>query len=112
MTRWHCCTRPKAEGNSASGHPQHRGCDNFDCCTERYEIVILLPSSELTKGSKKCDADANTVRLRRKTMADGLFKLPITVLFMVRKIQCWYNNICLYQNYQLLLLETVKLDAA
>ena len=21
----HCCQRPKAEGNSASGHPQHRG---------------------------------------------------------------------------------------
>ena len=21
----HCCPRPKAEGNSASGHPQHRG---------------------------------------------------------------------------------------
>ena len=21
----HCCPRPKAEGYSASGHPQHRG---------------------------------------------------------------------------------------
>ena len=66
-----------------SGHPQHRGCDSFDCCTERYEIVVLLPNSELTKGNKKCDADAHTVRLRRKTMADGLFKLPITLLFVV-----------------------------
>ena len=36
----HCCPRPKAEGNSASGHPQHRGGDSFDCCTERYEIVV------------------------------------------------------------------------
>ena len=43
-----CCPRPKAEGNSASGHPQHRGGDSFDCCTERYEIVVLLPNSEDT----------------------------------------------------------------
>ena len=40
---------PKAEGNSASGHPQHGGCESFDCCSERYEIVVLLPNSELTK---------------------------------------------------------------
>ena len=39
---------PKAEGNSASGHPQHRGGDSFDCWTERYEIVVLLPNSEDT----------------------------------------------------------------
>ena len=44
----HCCPRPKAEGNSASGHPQHRGGDSFDCCTEMYEIVVLLPNSEDT----------------------------------------------------------------
>ena len=44
----HCCPRPKAEGNSASGHSQHRGGDSFDCCTERYEIVVLLPNSEDT----------------------------------------------------------------
>ena len=44
----HCCPRPKAEGNSASGHPQHRGGDSFDCCTERNEIVVLLPNSEDT----------------------------------------------------------------
>ena len=44
----HCCQRPKAEGNSASGHPQHRGGDSFDCCAERYEIVVLLPNSEDT----------------------------------------------------------------
>ena len=24
---------------------------SFDCCTERYEIVVLLPNSKLTKGS-------------------------------------------------------------
>ena len=26
-------------------------CDSFDCCTEGYEIVVLLPNSELTKGN-------------------------------------------------------------
>ena len=55
----HCCPRPsasgnsasghpqhlvgdslKASGNSASGHPQHLVGDSFDCCTERYEIVV------------------------------------------------------------------------
>ena len=39
----------KAEGNSALGHPQHREGDSFDCCTERYEIVVLLPNSEQYK---------------------------------------------------------------
>ena len=24
-----CCPRPKVEGNSSSGHPQHRGGDNM-----------------------------------------------------------------------------------
>ena len=36
----HCCPRPLASGNSASGHPQHLMGDSFDCCTERYEIVV------------------------------------------------------------------------
>ena len=57
----HCCPRPEAEGNSASGHSQHRGGDSFDCCTERYEIVVLLPNSKLTKGNNKRDADVRTV---------------------------------------------------
>ena len=52
MTRWHCCMRPMASCNSASGHPQHPGFDCFDCCTERYEIDVLLPNSEFTKGNK------------------------------------------------------------
>ena len=52
------------EGNSASGHAHHLGCDSFDCCTERYEIVILLPNSECTKGNDKRDAVARTVGLR------------------------------------------------
>ena len=26
--------------NSASGHPQHLVGDSFDCCTERYELVV------------------------------------------------------------------------
>ena len=29
-----------ASGNSALGHPQHRGGDSFACCTERYEMVV------------------------------------------------------------------------
>ena len=36
----HCCPWPSASGNSASGHPQHLVGDSFDCCTERYEIVV------------------------------------------------------------------------
>ena len=44
----HCCPRPSASGNSASGHPQHLVGDSFVCCTERYEIVVLLPNSEDT----------------------------------------------------------------
>ena len=70
MSRWHCCTRLKAEGNCASGHPQHQWCDTFDCCTERYEKVVLLPNSQLTKGNNMRDADAYRVRLQRKTMDD------------------------------------------
>ena len=35
-----CCPRPSALDNSSSGHPQHLGGDRFDCCTERYEIVV------------------------------------------------------------------------
>ena len=31
-----------------SCHPQHLVFDGFDCCTERYEIVVLLPNSEDT----------------------------------------------------------------
>ena len=52
----HCCPRPKASGNSASGnsasgHPQHLVGDSFDCCTERYEIVVY------------CSMRLNTVNL-------------------------------------------------
>ena len=73
MTRWHCCTMLMAVGNSASDHPQHRGCDSFDSCTEWYEIVVLLPNSELTKGNNMRNADARVVHLQRKTMTGGLF---------------------------------------
>ena len=31
---------PAVSGNNASGRPQHRGGDSFDCCPERYEIVV------------------------------------------------------------------------
>ena len=57
MTLWHCCTRPKAEGNSASGYPQHLGCHSFDCCTERYEIFVYYPTQNLKEklpDSQKC----------------------------------------------------------
>ena len=30
-------------------HPQHRGGDSFDCYTEKYRIVVLLPNSEQYK---------------------------------------------------------------
>ena len=56
-----------------------------------YEIVVLLPNSELTKGNNKSDADVRTVRLRRKTMVVGLFKLQITSLIVARNIQCGYS---------------------
>ena len=35
-----CRPRPSASGNISSGHPQYLRGDNFDCCTERYEIVV------------------------------------------------------------------------
>ena len=50
-----------------------------------YEQVVLKPISELTKGNNMCNADAHTVRLRQKTMAYGLFQLPITLLFFGQK---------------------------
>ena len=34
--------------------------DSFDCCTERYEIAVLLPNSELTKGNNKRDGSFTT----------------------------------------------------
>ena len=48
MTRCTVARGRRPRANSASGHPQHRGGDSFDCCTERYEIVVLLPNSEDT----------------------------------------------------------------
>ena len=39
------CT--SASGNSASGHPQHLVGDSFDCCTERYEIVVYCSKTSL-----------------------------------------------------------------
>ena len=90
LARWHCCPRLKVEGNSTLGHLQPRGYDTFDWCTERYEIVVLFPNSELTKCNNKRDAVARMIRLRRKTMAGGLFKLEITSLFVVRNIKCVY----------------------
>ena len=47
----------EASCNSAIGSSTAPRGDSFNCCTERYEIVVLLPSSELTKGINKRDAD-------------------------------------------------------
>ena len=62
----------EAEGNSVSGHPQHRGCDSFDFSTERYEIVVLLPNSELTKRNNKLDASVRFVYDGRSWWMDSL----------------------------------------
>ena len=84
---------------SPPGHLQYRGDDSFDCCTERYEIVVLLPNSEHTKGNNikynLHDADARTVRLHRKMFSYnggygvqfGHLKLLLTSLFVVRKFK-------------------------
>ena len=42
----HCWPRPYAKGNSALGHHQHGAGDSFNCCLERYEIVVLLGISK------------------------------------------------------------------
>ena len=34
----------KAEGDSASGRPQHRGGDSFHCCPKIFVTVVLLPN--------------------------------------------------------------------
>ena len=47
-------------------------------------------NSELSKGNNKRGADARPVRLRRKIMFVGLFKLQITSLFVARNIKCGY----------------------
>ena len=69
------------------GHAQN----TCETSTQRYEIVVLLPSSELTKGNNKRDVDACTDHLRQKTMAGGRFKLPIISMLAVRNIKCWYS---------------------
>ena len=52
---------------------------------KKYEIVVLLPNSELTNGNDKRDASI------QKIMVDGLFKLPITLLLVVRNLMCGYS---------------------
>ena len=92
MTLFHCCERPKTEGNSASGQPQHRGCDSFDCCTERYEIVVLLPNSELSLQLVMISALLMPVRfVYGGPWRVRLFNLLITLLFVVRNIKCGYS---------------------
>ena len=52
-----CCERPDAllpEPNGCEhqciGSSTAPRVDNFDCCPERYEIIVLLPNLEHTKG--------------------------------------------------------------
>ena len=33
-------TVSRGRSNNSSSHPQHLGGYSFDCCTERYEIVV------------------------------------------------------------------------
>ena len=55
------------------------------------QIIGLLLNSELTKGNYMHDADALTVCLQRKTLADMRYDLvTLTLLFVVRNIMCWY----------------------
>ena len=93
MTQCHCCMRPKANGNSASGQQQHGGCDSFDCCTERYEIVVLLTKSELSLQMVIISVMLMTVWsvYDRRPWLERLFKLLITSLFVVRNIKCGYS---------------------
>ena len=78
-------------GNSASGRQQHRGCDSFDCCTERYDIVVYYRTQHLQR------VIISAMLMRAWFVYDGrpwrerLFKLSITSLFAVRIIKCGYS---------------------
>ena len=76
----------EAEGNSPLGHPQHRGCDSFDCRTERYEIIVLLPNLQ------RVIISAKLMRVlfvyNGRPWRERLFKLPVTSLFLARNIKC------------------------
>ena len=39
-----CCPRPKAEGNSSSGHPQHRGGDNLTVAQKGMKYLFYYPT--------------------------------------------------------------------
>ena len=41
-----CCGPPD---DNPTGGPQHLRADSFDCCPERYEIVVLLPNSYFSR---------------------------------------------------------------
>ena len=43
MTTVDYCPRPKAEGNSPSGHPRHRGAMVLTIHQNSHEITVLLP---------------------------------------------------------------------
>ena len=61
-------------------------------CTERYEIVDLLPNSELSLQMVIISTMLMPVRFiyDGRAWRERLFKLPITSLFVVRNIKCWY----------------------
>ena len=62
-------------------------------CTERYEIVDLLPNSELGLQMVIISAMLMPVRFiyDGRPWRERLFKLPITSLFVVRNIKCGYS---------------------
>ena len=105
MTRWHCCMRLNV----------HRVIHSTEGCTEKYEIhaVFLLPNSELTMGSLIISAMLMHVRfvLRWKTMAGGLFKLPITSLIVARNIKFGYSfSLLEWAEHFETKLEQIRLD--
>ena len=60
MTR---CTVARGQRPRATVHRVIHSTEgvSFGCCTERYEIVVLLPNSKLTKGNNKRNADVRRV---------------------------------------------------
>ena len=89
----------EGQGNSGLGHPLHRGCDSFDCCKERYEIVVLLPNSELTKGN---NVIISTMLMDVRFFYEqrpwgggggGALKIPYNFIVCGQKHKVWVLNI-------------------
>ena len=48
MTMVDYCPRPKAEGNSPSGHPRHQGAIVLTIHQNTHEITVLLPNNDMS----------------------------------------------------------------